>query len=97
MARYATRPPAELRAVALTERHHEGPAMTRCFLVFLIGHPLSWAFVVGLVGFVTLALLGLSAILKDDRWLIASTVMSLIALGLVSCTLMSPLPLEGPP
>lgn len=25
--------------------------MTRCFLVFLIGHPLSWAFVVGLAGF----------------------------------------------
>jgi hypothetical protein len=40
-----------MRAVALTERHHEGPAMTRCFLVFLISHPLSWAFVVGLAGF----------------------------------------------
>ena len=49
------------------------------------------------LGFVTLALLGLSAILKDDRWLIASIVMSLFALGLVSCTLMSPVPLEGPP
>jgi hypothetical protein len=49
------------------------------------------------LGFVTLALLGLSAILKDDRWLIASIVMSLFALGLVSCTLMSPVPLEGSP
>ena len=65
--------------------------------------PLNWLTAIPLIsmaivlGFVTLALLGLSAILKDDRWLIASTVMSLIALGLVSCTLMSPLPLEGPP
>jgi hypothetical protein len=49
------------------------------------------------LGFVTLALLGLSTVLKDDRWLIASIVMSLFALGLVSCTLMSPVPLEGPP
>jgi hypothetical protein len=49
------------------------------------------------LGFVTLALLGVSTYMKDDRWLIASIVMSLFALGLVSCTLMSPVPLEGPP
>ena len=49
------------------------------------------------LGFLTFVLLGVSTWLKEDRWLIASIVMSLFALGLVSCTLMSPVPLKGPP
>ena len=65
--------------------------------------PLEWLTSIPLMsmaivlGFVTLALLGLSAILKDDRWLIASVVVGLFALGLVSCSLMNPPPLMEHP
>jgi hypothetical protein len=58
--------------------------------------PLKWLTSIPLMsmaivlGFVTLALLGLSTVLKDDRWLIAPVVVSLFALGLVCCTLMNP-------
>ena len=62
--------------------------MNRCFVVFLMQHPLSWAFVLGLASFTYVGVTQTVPAVWRDRAVLAAAA-GIVSIGMICCTVMT--------